>query len=132
MTSYTLLRKSFFRHVPPSLTSNGDVAIWSTIEPGLGIIAAGGATLRPLLRSFYGMTTASGGVTSTRAVAGFHHVPSCGRKLFHTTDSLANSKETVYTTTLSSRIGVITSAKNDANLEEQMGNKSFGKAGLAC
>jgi hypothetical protein len=34
-----------------------DVAIWSTVEPGLGLMAAGGATLRPLFRSFYNLST---------------------------------------------------------------------------
>jgi len=34
-----------------------DVAIWSTVEPGLGLCAAGGATLRPLFRKFYNLST---------------------------------------------------------------------------
>jgi hypothetical protein len=34
-----------------------DVAIWSTVEPGLGIVAAAGATLRPLFRSFYNLSS---------------------------------------------------------------------------
>ncbi|KAH6671296.1 hypothetical protein B0J14DRAFT_456764, partial [Halenospora varia] len=33
-----------------------DVAIWSTIEPGLGLIAVAGATLRPLFRKFFAST----------------------------------------------------------------------------
>jgi hypothetical protein len=39
------------------LFATTDVAIWSTIEPGLGIVAAAGATLRPLFRTFYSLTT---------------------------------------------------------------------------
>ncbi|TVY83984.1 hypothetical protein LSUE1_G001347 [Lachnellula suecica] len=39
------------------LFATTDVAIWSTIEPGLGIVAASGATLRPLFRSFYSLTS---------------------------------------------------------------------------
>jgi hypothetical protein len=39
------------------LTHYRDVAIWSTVEPGLGLIAAGGATLRPLFRSFYNLSS---------------------------------------------------------------------------
>ncbi|PVH88485.1 hypothetical protein DL98DRAFT_362526, partial [Cadophora sp. DSE1049] len=35
------------------LFATTDVAIWSTVEPGLGLCAAGGATLRPLFRKFY-------------------------------------------------------------------------------
>jgi len=34
-----------------------DVAIWSTVEAGLGIVAAGAATLRPLFRSFYNLSS---------------------------------------------------------------------------
>jgi hypothetical protein len=36
------------------LYATADVAIWSTVETGLGITAAGFATLRPLLRTFFG------------------------------------------------------------------------------
>ncbi|KXJ89532.1 hypothetical protein Micbo1qcDRAFT_213023 [Microdochium bolleyi] len=36
------------------LYSTSDVAIWSTVETGIGITAACVATLRPLLRSFFG------------------------------------------------------------------------------
>nr|CEG03762.1 unnamed protein product [Fusarium acuminatum CS5907] len=43
------------------LYSTADVAIWSTIETGLGITASGVATLRPLLRSFFGPGSSVGG-----------------------------------------------------------------------
>ncbi|KAF3762688.1 hypothetical protein M406DRAFT_26345, partial [Cryphonectria parasitica EP155] len=36
------------------LYSTTDIAIWSAVETGLGITAAGFATLRPLLRRFFG------------------------------------------------------------------------------
>lgn len=36
------------------LYSTSDVAIWSTVETGLGITAAAVATLRPLLKTFFG------------------------------------------------------------------------------
>jgi hypothetical protein len=39
------------------LFATTDVAIWSTVESGLGIVAAGGACLRPLFRSFYSLST---------------------------------------------------------------------------
>jgi hypothetical protein len=39
------------------LTDHRDVAIWSTVEAGLGLVAAGGATLRPLFRSFYSLSS---------------------------------------------------------------------------
>ncbi|MCJ1246733.1 hypothetical protein MMC30_003942 [Trapelia coarctata] len=41
------------------LYSTVDLAIWSTIEPGVGITAASLATLRPLFRSFFGKGDAS-------------------------------------------------------------------------
>ncbi|KAE9381535.1 hypothetical protein N431DRAFT_425107 [Stipitochalara longipes BDJ] len=45
------------------LFATTDVAIWSTVEPGLGLVAAGGATLRPLFRSFYNLSTNRRSVT---------------------------------------------------------------------
>ena len=39
------------------LFATTDVAIWSTVEPGLGIVAAGAVALRPLFRTFYAMST---------------------------------------------------------------------------
>jgi len=39
------------------LFATTDVAIWSTVEPGLGLVAGGAATLRPLFRSFYSLTS---------------------------------------------------------------------------
>lgn len=49
------------------LYSTSDVAIWSTIETGLGITAAGVATLRPLLKTFFGGgSSAPGHGTSAR------------------------------------------------------------------
>lgn len=49
------------------LYTTSDVAIWSTIETGLGITASGVATLRPLLRTFFGAgSSAEGEGTSAR------------------------------------------------------------------
>ncbi|KAI9151378.1 hypothetical protein HJFPF1_08580 [Paramyrothecium foliicola] len=48
------------------LYSTTDVAIWSTVETGLGITAAAIATLRPLLRSFFGGSSAGGNGTSAQ------------------------------------------------------------------
>ncbi|KAG4430976.1 hypothetical protein IFR05_013536 [Cadophora sp. M221] len=39
------------------LFATTDIALWSTVEPGLGLCAAGGATLRPLFRKFYNLST---------------------------------------------------------------------------
>ncbi|KAH8878809.1 hypothetical protein GQ53DRAFT_834696 [Thozetella sp. PMI_491] len=46
------------------LYSTSDVAIWSTIETGIGITASAVATLRPLLRTFFGGSSAPGHGTS--------------------------------------------------------------------
>ncbi|KAM0227003.1 hypothetical protein ACHAP5_012267 [Fusarium lateritium] len=43
------------------LYSTSDVAIWSTVETGLGIAASAVATLRPLLRSFLGHGSSADG-----------------------------------------------------------------------
>jgi hypothetical protein len=43
------------------LYSTSDVAIWSTVETGLGITASAVATLRPLLRSFFGHGSSADG-----------------------------------------------------------------------
>ncbi|EXK25056.1 hypothetical protein FOMG_18261 [Fusarium oxysporum f. sp. melonis 26406] len=49
------------------LYSTSDVAIWSTVETGLGITASAVATLRPLLRNFFGQgSSAEGGGNSAR------------------------------------------------------------------
>ena len=58
MTSSSQQRTLPFLYPPPASTNlNRDVAIWSTVEPGLGLVAAGGATLRPLFRSFYNLSS---------------------------------------------------------------------------
>ncbi|KAE8452235.1 hypothetical protein EG329_001702 [Mollisiaceae sp. DMI_Dod_QoI] len=49
------------------LFATTDVAIWSTVEPGLGIMAVGGATLRPLFRSFYNLSTRGTSAQDRRA-----------------------------------------------------------------
>ncbi|PSR79065.1 hypothetical protein BD289DRAFT_375944 [Coniella lustricola] len=49
------------------LFATTDVAIWSTVETGIGITAAAVATLRPLLRTFFGSgSSAPGHGTSAR------------------------------------------------------------------
>lgn len=49
------------------LYSTSDVAIWSTVETGIGITASAFATLRPLLRTFFGSgSSAPGHGTSAR------------------------------------------------------------------
>ncbi|KAF7959593.1 hypothetical protein EAE96_001209 [Botrytis aclada] len=52
----TIIRIPFIKDLPITddfLYATTDITIWSTIEPGLGIIAFSGATLRPLLRLFF-------------------------------------------------------------------------------
>ncbi|RDW89487.1 hypothetical protein BP6252_01519 [Coleophoma cylindrospora] len=42
-----------------------DVAIWSTVEPGIGLTAAAMATLRPLFRTFFSRSKLFGGSLAT-------------------------------------------------------------------
>ncbi|THV52830.1 hypothetical protein BGAL_0067g00200 [Botrytis galanthina] len=58
----TIIRIPFIKDLPITndfLYATTDIAIWSTIEPGLGIIAFSGATLRPLLRLFFSQAFSS-------------------------------------------------------------------------
>lgn len=54
------------------LFATTDVAIWSTVEPGVGIVAAAIACLRPLFRDFFGRSkfsnvSSTGGWGSSKA-----------------------------------------------------------------
>ena len=49
------------------LYSTSDVAIWSTVETGIGITASAFATLRPLLRAIFQGSSAPGHGTSANA-----------------------------------------------------------------
>ncbi|KAH8768053.1 hypothetical protein BGZ57DRAFT_766264, partial [Hyaloscypha finlandica] len=49
------------------LYSTTDVAIWSTVEPGIGITAAALATLRPLFRTFLSRSKLFGSSTRSRS-----------------------------------------------------------------
>ena len=49
------------------LYSTMDVAIWSTVEPGIGITASAAATLRPLFRAYFSGTLGTGSGTKPSA-----------------------------------------------------------------
>jgi hypothetical protein len=49
------------------LYSTMDVAIWSTVEPGIGITASAAATLRPLFRVYFSGTLGTGSGTKPSA-----------------------------------------------------------------
>jgi hypothetical protein len=51
------------------LYANTDVAIWSTVEPGLGITAAAMACLRPLVQTFLSSSSLLGSSKPTTAPA---------------------------------------------------------------
>lgn len=69
-SSATIVRFPYIHYltdIDDFLYSNADVAIWSTVETGVGITAACVATLRPLLRTFFGGgSSARGNGTSAR------------------------------------------------------------------
>lgn len=57
------------------LYSTMDVAIWSTVEVGIGIVASAAATLRPLFRVFFAGSKATNGGSSAPASS---HWPKSG------------------------------------------------------
>lgn len=69
-SSATIVRFPYLHtltEVSDFLYATSDVAIWSTVETGIGITASAVATLRPLLRSFFGEgSSAPGHGTSAR------------------------------------------------------------------
>jgi hypothetical protein len=46
------------------LWDNTDVSIWSTVEPGIGIVASSMATMRPLFVAFFSRSKLFGSTTS--------------------------------------------------------------------
>jgi hypothetical protein len=64
----TVIRIPFIHqlaHTTDFLFDNTDVAIWSTVEPGMGIVAFSLACLRPLFRSIYQRSTHLGSCPTT-------------------------------------------------------------------
>jgi len=78
------------------LFATTDVAIWSTIEPGLGIVAAAGATLRPLFRTFYALTSQRSQQRSQHASrAGYFQQQSASRPSIPHTKSASSISDDV-------------------------------------
>jgi hypothetical protein len=67
----TIVRIPFIKQLAQDdfLYSTTDVAIWSTVEPGIGITAAAMATLRPLFRTFLSRSKLFGSSTRSRSVS---------------------------------------------------------------
>lgn len=63
-------------HINDFLYSTMDVAIWSTVEVGIGIVASAAATLRPLFRVFFGGSMGTGGGSSAPELS--NHWPKSG------------------------------------------------------
>jgi hypothetical protein len=59
------------------LYSTMDVAIWSTVEVGIGILASAAATLRPLFRVFFTGSMGTGGGSSAPELSN-HNWPKSG------------------------------------------------------
>lgn len=59
---------------------NSDVAIWSTVEPGIGLTAAAMATLRPLFRTFFARSKLFGGTSDNMYKYGTSTYGLTGRK----------------------------------------------------
>lgn len=76
----TLARMPFIlnlRHDDDFLWETVDIAFWSNIEPGIGIIAACAATLRPLLHSLLGARI---GWFTRQSPDGYYYRPNNGKK----------------------------------------------------
>lgn len=75
----TIIRIPFIKQLTQGdfLYSTTDVAIWSTVEPGIGITAAAMATLRPLFRTFLSRSKLFGSSTNP---SGSHHAWPSSRK----------------------------------------------------
>lgn len=67
----TIVRISFLKQLSQGdfLHATTDVAIWSTIEPGIGIIASAKVTLRPLFRTFLSRSKFFGSARRNRDVS---------------------------------------------------------------
>lgn len=65
----TIIRIPYIKQLAQDdfLYSTTDVAIWSTVEPGIGITAAAMATLRPLFRTFLSRSKLFGSSTRSRS-----------------------------------------------------------------
>jgi hypothetical protein len=65
----TIIRIPFIKQLSQGdfLYSTTDVAIWSTVEPGIGITAAAMATLRPLFRTFFSRSKLLGSSTHNQS-----------------------------------------------------------------
>lgn len=59
------------------LYSTMDVAIWSTVEVSIGIVASAAATLRPLFRVFFSGSMGTGGASSAKELSN-HNWPKSG------------------------------------------------------
>ncbi|KAF4633850.1 hypothetical protein G7Y89_g4263 [Cudoniella acicularis] len=66
-SSATIIRIPYISgmaNISDFLYSTMDVAIWSTVEPGIGITASAAATLRPLFRAYFSGTLGTGSGTN--------------------------------------------------------------------
>jgi hypothetical protein len=114
------------------LYSTTDVAIWSTVEPGIGLTAAAMATLRPLFREFLSRSRLLG--SSTRNQTGSKAWPSSrgpGRAGYFRSGSGPNNgaEELGLRSDIAKGVGVTTVIKstNNPDEDEEMGRSLSGK-----
>lgn len=92
------------------LYSTMDVAIWSTVEVGIGIVASAAATLRPLFRAFFAGSMGTGRGTSA-SVLSSHWSKSGYIRSKGTTEAFALRSD------ISKTGGVTTVIEGDADME---------------
>ncbi|TVY81540.1 hypothetical protein LSUE1_G001882 [Lachnellula suecica] len=109
------------------LYSTTDVAIWSTVEPGIGITASAMATLRPLFRTFLARKKLFGGSTGAKDLEspGWHNSDRPARGgYFRSGDNLKpGSEELGLRSDIARGVGVTTVIKS-LNSEESAKTRS--------
>lgn len=92
------------------------MAIWSTVENGIGIAASAAATLRPLFRTYFGSTRAAGSSSNKWGRSGYIRNDGLGQGYPLRSDVREGT-------------GVTTVIEGDVNDRRGMGAHTFGDGG---
>jgi hypothetical protein len=102
------------------LYSTTDVAIWSTVEPGIGLTASSLATLRPLFRTFFSRSKLFGSSTQNRS--GSQGWPSSGKGYFRSGTSVRGGEELGLRRDIGKGVGITTTIKSTSAGDDESGN----------
>jgi hypothetical protein len=114
----TIVRIPYIKQLAQNdfLYSTTDVAIWSTVEPGIGITAAAMATLRPLFRNFLSRSKLFG--SSSRSRGGSNAWPASkggNRGGYVRSEGLRKDMELGLRSDLAKGAGITTTIKSASN-----------------